>query len=261
MSKLTFILTPALAAALSIHASAATVNLSASADSTVWYRVGQWDNLLSGSYDQVDFYSFSDGSAISAFGYFQFDLSSLGGGPTISIDSVTLTLTQVATNPDYEGIGSHSTRNDALTTDRVQLYGLADVAGNTPQNWTEGLSYAQTGGEMNLSVEANASKAADPFNVAGGRAVDFSTLDSVSSGVVTLTGGSVASFVQSRYNDDGFVTFLLDFNASGRGAAVYSSEATSGQPVLSITYSVVPEPSAALLGGLGLIGLLRRRRG
>ena len=31
-------------------------------------------------------------------------------------------------------------------------------------------------------------------------------------------------------------------------------------PVLTLDYTAVPEPSAALLGGLGLLALLRRRR-
>lgn len=238
-----------------LPAMAVTVNLGASNDSTVWYRPGVWDGITSGSYTQVDFYSFGDGADIGAYGYFQFDLSSLG---SVTVSSVTLTLTQVDANIDEEGLGGHSTRNDTLITDRVQLFGLADVVGNTPQNWTEGLPYSSTGGEANVSVAANANKAGDPFNVAGGRAVDFSTLESVSSGVITLSDSAVTSFVQGRVDDDGLVTFLLDFNATSRGAAVWSSEASSGQPVLTVEY--VPEPSIALLGGLGLFGLLRRRR-
>lgn len=242
-------------------AAAATLALNPSADSTVWQRAGNatWSGYQAGAFDQVDFYSFSSGADINAFGYFQFDLSSLSG---LTINSVTLTLTKVSANADYEGFGSHSTRNDALTTDRVNLYGLTDAAGNTPQNWTEGLSYSATGAEMDQA--GNANFATDPFDVANGRAVDFSALDTLSGGTtITLTGASVASFVQGRVNADGRVTFLLDMNATGRGSAVYSREAASGQPLLSIDYTPVPEPGAAALVGLGLlalVGKMRRKR-
>jgi uncharacterized protein (TIGR03382 family) len=34
----------------------------------------------------------------------------------------------------------------------------------------------------------------------------------------------------------------------------------SGAVVVTYTYTAIPEPSAALLGGLGFLALLRRRR-
>ena len=40
-----------------------------------------------------------------------------------------------------------------------------------------------------------------------------------------------------------------------------SGEAATGlRPMLTMDHTVVPEPTAALLGGLGLLSLLRRRR-
>ena len=48
---------------------------------------------------------------------------------------------------------------------------------------------------------------------------------------------------------------------SGPMASIFSGD-TGGFRIDGITFEtfVVPEPSAALLGGLGLLGLLRRRR-
>jgi hypothetical protein len=43
----------------------------------------------------------------------------------------------------------------------------------------------------------------------------------------------------------------------GQGTSVYAATGTSGFQLASIP---VPEPSAALLGALGALGLLRRRR-
>lgn len=238
--------------------SAAMLTLNPSADSTVWQRAGNatWLGQESGAFEHVDFYSFSTGADLNAFGYFQFDLSSLSG---LTINSVTLTLTKVTANTDNEGFGSHSTRNDSLNTDRVRLYGLTDAAGNTAQNWTEGLSYNTAGAELDQA--GNVNFATDPFDVANGRAVDFSTLETISGGtVITLSNLSVTSFVQGRVNADGYVTFLLDMNASGRGTAVYSSEASASQPVLSVDYTPVPEPSAAALAGLGLLTLMAKLR-
>jgi hypothetical protein len=50
---------------------------------------------------------------------------------------------------------------------------------------------------------------------------------------------------------------LSDINGVG---ITHNNVTTSGVNFDSFTLSVVPEPSAALLGGLGLLGLLRRRR-
>lgn len=44
------------------------------------------------------------------------------------------------------------------------------------------------------------------------------------------------------------------------GNATAVTNRAGWEPVFSLTYNSVPEPSAALLGGLGVLGLLRRRR-
>jgi MYXO-CTERM domain-containing protein len=53
----------------------------------------------------------------------------------------------------------------------------------------------------------------------------------------------------------GEILFLRFVNNSGN-----STNKFSGLDDVTLTVSPIPEPSAALLGGLGLLALLRRRR-
>jgi hypothetical protein len=73
-------------------------------------------------------------------------------------------------------------------------------------------------------------------------------------------GLDVTSFIRSLVDSRaGFVGFRLD-EAGGPGRSVYDwgsgSVDPSRRPSLAITFSTVPEPSSAVLMGLGLLGLL-----
>ena len=50
----------------------------------------------------------------------------------------------------------------------------------------------------------------------------------------------------------------VDASAFGGAAATFTPALVTGD--VTITYNFVPEPGAALLGGLGFLALLRRRR-
>lgn len=239
-------------------ASADVANLNPSNDTMVWHRVGyaSYTGANFGSAVDLDLYSYGDGSDLNAFTYIQFDLSAL---PIDTLNAATLTLTKIEPNPDNGLTGS--TRSDTMVDGRVAIYGMLNVAGNTAQNWDEStLTFDSTGDELDVDSVTGVT---DPFNVGESRSVDFSTLDVVSGGntIDTLSDASVTSFIQGRVDDDGYVTFLVDFSdMNGKGFSFNSSESSSGQPVLTLDYTPVPEPSVAFLGGLGLLALLVRRR-
>lgn len=169
----------------------------------------------------------------------------------IIIDSVSLNLKTLASQAGGSGGGLPFTVS-------LNLYGFDFVEG--------------TG---NGSAVAGASSWSNP----AGNGSDTTPGGTLGLGLQTLDIGSVATnqslsfatsanFVnalQAAYdNSDSNIRFILNETTSqGNQSFVrLDSRETSGgtAPTLMINYTVVPEPSAALLGALGLIGVLRRRR-
>ena len=76
----------------------------------------------------------------------------------------------------------------------------------------------------------------------------------------TLGSGDAALLdaVKAAIDGDGYITFVIADN--NRPLYLYSAESPdeANRPTLNITS--VPEPSVALLGGLGVLGLIHRRR-
>ena len=77
-------------------------------------------------------------------------------------------------------------------------------------------------------------------------------------GATEITGGF------NDYADGGIYSFgsnqwLFDYNDIVTGNN-FGTDADAGGQNRFVTMTVVPEPSAALLGGLGALALLRRRR-
>lgn len=92
---------------------------------------------------------------------------------------------------------------------------------------------------------------------------------------IPLTVGSTYQFVFLTTNTPTLTSHVsfngLELNVPGGAANLAETELIGGnassvtnravwEPVFSMTYNAVPEPASALLGGLGLILLIRRRR-
>jgi hypothetical protein len=229
-------LLPALALLWCDGAEAALVSLNADADT--YLR----DATARGGLGFMDV----RGGNIDFRGYLRFNLAAIPAGATIN--SATLQLTQV----------SGASRNDTITTGRFALYGLNNDAGNTPQNWDEATFVPADKGTEDVTTLAGVTDLDD--NVLG------ITESAAGTPVqVTVTGAPLGAFLQSRLSDGGLATFILsndDSNDRGFGLGTKENADSTTQPVLTIDYTAVPEPAAALglAIGLGLVGMSGRPR-
>jgi hypothetical protein len=179
------------------------------------------------------------GAAIDFRGYLRFDLSAIPAGSTIN--SATLVLTQV----------TGASRNDATNSGRFALYGLDNVAGNTPQNWDEATFVIGAKGTEDVTTLTGVTDLDD--NVAG---ITETFVGASPATVVTVTGAPLANFLQSRFGDGSLATFILsNDDATDRGYGFGTKENANllAHPVLTIDFTPVPEPGT--LGMLVLSGM------
>ena len=174
----------------------------------------------------------NNGGAGDFTAYVRFDLSGIA---IDDLENATLTF--------YKQPGS---RNDFITTDRFDVYGLTDQAGNTPQNWDEA-----TLAEGNVGAE---------YTSVGGDGLDTSrlfSLDQESGAQVfevlvnadgqpqSITGPDLVTFLQSRVDADGLVTFITYADAGNvRGWGFASREAADAglRPTLELEFASEPAP-------------------
>ena len=187
--------------------------------------------------------------------YLRFDLSALPVGATI--DSATFTVY-------YEA----GTRSYSIVTGRFANFGLLDVSGNTPQNWPTDFDGTGIGQEYGTGTFADLTTAVSNgwlFNLDADNGADVTeTIGGSAAGdPESLSGPDLVSFLNGQIADGGSATIISAIDAENRGygyASVDNSD-SSLWPALTLTYTVVPEPSTLALVGLGLFGCVVRRRG
>ena len=169
----------------------------------------------------------------NAVAYLRFNLAELN---VSSVEAATLTL--------YTSGGAP--RNDNVVTGRFFLRGLNNVAGNTPQNWDEAtLTSATVGAEWRTNGGEPLVNVTDLDDTTAGAGI-VETITRVGANYydvggiqIVVTGPGLVAFLQSRVDDDGMVTFLMDFPASttGRGFGIASKEHATQtlRPVLELT--------------------------
>jgi hypothetical protein len=220
--------------ALASAASAATINLSPHADT--YLR----DATVRGALGFMDV----RGAALDFRGYLRFDLGAIPSGATIN--SATLVLRQVP----------GASRNDDIVAARIAVYGLNNVAGNTPQNWDEATFEPSLKGTEDVTTLAGVTDLDD--NVAG---ITEAISGVAGARIVTLSGAPVASFVQGRLGDGGLSTFILsNDDATDRGFGFGTKENADPLTAATLTIDYVPEPATAGLLATGLLAMALRRR-
>jgi len=228
----------ATAAALTATNPSYAATIITDADAHVWK--GATDNTNYGSSTQLQVQDFSSTSSLLA--YVRFDLSGYTPG---SFTTATLDLTSATT------VGSPAIGKS------FYVWGLRDsqnadgwVENTITYNNAPGLDGVVSGDGEVATLDVDTTNKADLL---------FTTNMVASGNTLSLSNAALLNFLNA--DTDGKVTFIIGAPmVSSNPAFFIASEehATLAAPTLNFT--AVPEPSAALLGGLGFLALLRRRR-
>lgn len=189
------------------------------------------------------------GGSIDTAGYLRFDLGALNVRTVLDAQLILRN-------------SGEAPRNDAANTGRFALYGLNNVAGNTPQNWSE--STLSESGTNPVGAEWSG---AVPLDLTGGRVTNLDADDGVAvtesivqaSGTdywapgaftFTISGQALIDFLQARADDGGLATFIVandDGNSRGYGIATKENATEEFRPILVLTYeaggAMNPQPA------------------
>jgi hypothetical protein len=183
-------------------------------------------------------YMYASGGSLDDAGYLRFDLGSLN---VTAVLDAQLVLRNSGGAP----------RNDAINTGRFALYGLSNVAGNTPQNWDE--STLSESGTNPVGAEWTGTV---PLVLTGGRLTNLDADDGVAvtesivqadgtnywdpgAYTITISGQALIDFLQDRAEDEGLATFIIaNDDGSNRGYGIATKENTTEEfrPALILTY-------------------------
>ena len=172
-----------------------------------------------------------------------------------TLNSVTLTIVS------SDDSGSFSVTNNAAIAARVKLavdrfFVVDDLTGGTDLSYDSGsvglaTTPPTTGAGHLLAAGATQTYTLTGKSLIGGIAQDFD-LTSVLASYQSATGAGSVSFTASNAANATVTGGDFSFSATG----VANSTALR----MTYDYTAVPEPSVAVLGGLGALALLRRRR-
>jgi hypothetical protein len=199
------------------------------------------------------------------------------------------TITQTATfsgTPTYSGFRTFNQFNSSLgtltsitiTTGVTSTGGRYSIDNDSATvgdgTVTLGAMVSITSGDVRQAGVSSEASTTVSLNVAADDG-DLTTYSTDGPDSASYTGGSVSSFnektVGSTVHGDyvGTGTYNLDFTSNQINSSTsFSGIQTQIDPVqsngyITVTYNytaAIPEPASALLGGLGLLTLLRRRR-
>lgn len=188
-----------------------------------------------------------------------------------TLNNVSITITLSA--PSFNLIVDNDT--DQAASGTVSFGTLGGSSFSSTASTLDGDFNSLSGSNFNVATQSGAFTVAanttDPTNVFNndGDADNFTfTTNSVLVGQITTR--QINELVWSQWTGatgtvdlDLAVDFVTDLNVDpGGGSGVVRFQGTIPTSTYSamVTYSYIPEPSTALLGALGALGLLRRRR-
>lgn len=215
-----------------------------------------------------------------------------GSGKTVTMNASGATLTLTGTN-SYDG-ATTVTNGKLVVNGNSSTSSLTTVASGATLggSGTVGALIVSTGGFVTpgnspgiLTVNGNYTQAGQYTAEIAGTTAGTSYDQIAVTGTVDVTGGSLATAFSSGSYTSGDLLFILtndgadavtgSYAGYAQGAVVanfggfnwqisYIADSTgntfTGGNDIALSATTVPEPRAALLGGLGLLALLRRRR-
>jgi autotransporter-associated beta strand protein len=192
-----------------------------------------------------------NGNSSTANGNVSVTAGTLGG---TGITGGAVSVAGAATLAPGASIESFTTGAVTMADTSIFVYEVAD-------NTSTGADLLAVGGALSLT---NVTLSLDPATLAalgGGGWALGNKLTLIS--YVDAGAGLTAGF--ASYNDNTAYSFganqwFFDYNDTTSGGN-FAADATAASQNYFVTMTVIPEPSTALLGGLGLFALLRRRRG
>ncbi len=160
------------------------------------------------------------------FAYVRFDLSSVPSAITNAIFTIT------------------RSSGDALNGSRFRVLGLDNTAGNTDQDWGEIiLTYNALGAEIDTSIYPSPGAGESPFDL--GKVTDFESgipgvTETIVGNTAILSGPALAGWLESRRNDGGLATLIVDYPAHGDSSDgniyYHTREALVSQPTLTVEF-------------------------
>ena len=189
-----------------------------------------------------------NGNSSTATGNVNVNAGTLGGTGTTGGAVIVAGGATVAPGASIESFAAASLSMAAAST---FAYEVAD-------NTSTGADLFAVGGTISLTGVTLSLDAATTTALGGGGWTIGNKLTLISYSGADITSG-FTGYVDDTSYFFGANEWLFDYNDTTAGGN-YGTDAVAAGQTRFVTMTIVPEPGAALLGGLGLLALLRRRR-